>query len=122
MSSNIDGTGPVASANDLADRIARLTERLTKQSSSGFSRDSIFVRIEASDVPNLILVDLPGIIRTTTVGQSKDVITEVDNMLNYFMTQPRTIILAVVPANQVLGVFICISSSVFIMVFGLYAS
>jgi interferon-induced GTP-binding protein Mx1 len=98
---DIDGTGPVQSREDLAERIANLTDYLTKSSTNGFSRNSIFVKVKASDVPSLILVDLPGIVRTTTVGQNRSVIAEVDGMLDYFMLQPRTIILAVVPANQV---------------------
>lgn len=97
----VDGTGHVSSREDLAERIVKLTDYLTQSSANGFSRDSIFVKVEASDVPNLNLVDLPGIVRTTTAGQNRSVIAEVDNMLDYFMSQPRTIILAVIPANQV---------------------
>ena len=97
----VDGTGHVETREDLAERISKLTEYLTKSSANGFSRDSIFVKVVAADVPNLILVDLPGIVRTTTAGQNRSVIAEVDDMLDFFMLQPRTIILAVVPANQV---------------------
>jgi interferon-induced GTP-binding protein Mx1 len=98
--SDMDGTGHVQSREDLAERIVKLTEKLIKSSTNGFSRHSIFVKIRASDVPSLILVDLPGIVRTTKVGQNCSVIAEVDDMLDYFMLQPRTIILAVIPANQ----------------------
>ena len=98
---NIPGTGPCSHPAELADRITQLTDALAGGSAkAGFSRDSIFIKVEAVDVPNLILVDLPGIVRTTTSGQSKTVISEIDDMLNYFMRQPNTIILAVVPANQ----------------------
>lgn len=44
-------------------------------------------------------IDLPGIIRTTTVGQSKSDIGLVDNLLKCFLEKERTIILAIVPAN-----------------------
>ena len=99
--SNIPGTGPCSHPAELADRITQLTDALAGGSAkAGFSRDSIFIKVEAVNVPNLILVDLPGIVRTTTSGQSKTVISEIDDMLNYFMRQPNTIILAVVPANQ----------------------
>jgi interferon-induced GTP-binding protein Mx1 len=97
---HVNGTGPVSSPEELAGMISTLTDYLTKSSVSGFSRDSIFVKVEAADIPNLIIVDLPGIIRTTTVGQNHTVISEVDELLDHFMLQPRTIILAVVPANQ----------------------
>ena len=49
------GTGIVTNADDLADRILRLTEVLTRSSSTGFSRDSIFIKVEATGAPNLIL-------------------------------------------------------------------
>jgi interferon-induced GTP-binding protein Mx1 len=64
---DIDGTGHVQSREDLAERIVILTEKLIKSSANGFSRHRIFVKIRALDVPSLILVDLPGIVRTRTV-------------------------------------------------------
>jgi len=44
-------------------------------------------------------VDLPGIIRTTTEGQSESVMLDVNDMIEKYLKQERTICLAVVPAN-----------------------
>lgn len=99
-SQDIDGLGRVNNPAQLAERISKIMEYLSTQSYHGFSSDVIHVRVEASTVPDLTIIDLPGIIRTTTVGQNSQVISEVDSLLSYFMRQPRTIILAVVPANQ----------------------
>ena len=91
----------VSSPEELSLKITFLTEQLTAASPNGtFSSDIINIRIESNTVPDLSIVDLPGIIRTTTVGQSKSIINEVDSLLESFITQSRTIILAVIPANQ----------------------
>lgn len=92
--------GVVKSPEELATRVAALMDRLTEGSNRWFSSEVIHIRVEAAGVSDLIIVDLPGIIRTTTVGQSRDVITEVDKLLEEFIQQPNTIILAVIPANQ----------------------
>ncbi|KAG0237630.1 hypothetical protein BGW42_000458 [Actinomortierella wolfii] len=47
----------------------------------------------------LTIVDLPGFINTTLDGQSKSIPTTIRKINESFMKDPRTIILAVVPAN-----------------------
>eukprot|EP01038_Epipyxis_sp_PR26KG_P012383 gene12383-16611_t len=74
--------------------------QLTSNGSNVYFNESIQVKIRSFDVPNLSVIDLPGIIRTTISGQSKSVITEVDDMLENFMKKENTIIVAVIPANQ----------------------
>ena len=62
--------------------------------------DSIVeVKMWGPDVPNLTLIDLPGLIRTTTKGQNESVKDDVRNMVTRYMKRPRSIILAVIPAN-----------------------
>lgn len=99
-SSLLSAVSVVYSPEELSIKISSLTEELVALSNNGFSHDIINIRIEGHDVPDLCIVDLPGIIRTTTVGQSKSVISEVDSLLESFIKQPRTIILAVIPSNQ----------------------
>ena len=57
------------------------------------------ISIESEFVPDLTLVDLPGIVRTHTEGQSHSVIADVDGILHEYLSQRHTIVLAVVPAN-----------------------
>lgn len=66
----------------------------------GFSTESIIIELTSADAPDLTVVDLPGIIRTTTAGQSSGVINQVNRLIESYLHEPRTIILAVVPANQ----------------------
>lgn len=91
--------GPVSSVAELSAAIQRVTEALCGPGGQ-FSSDSIVVHIQASNVPDLTLVDLPGIVRTTTAGQDSAVLAEVNRMIEFYLEQERTIVLAIVPANQ----------------------
>ena len=55
--------------------------------------------VSPSTVLNLTLIDLPGLVRTVTEGQNPQVIVEVNNLIEAYLAQSRTIILAVVPSN-----------------------
>jgi interferon-induced GTP-binding protein Mx len=61
---------------------------------------SIVIEVRAPGLPDLTLIDLPGIVRTTTSGQSSNVMAQVNALVEKYLLQERTIILAVVPANQ----------------------
>ena len=73
---NSTQTIKVRQASDLTGVIERLTDSLTK-SVSGFSTESIVVRLSSPESPDLTVVDLPGIVRTVTTGQTQGVIQEV---------------------------------------------
>ena len=77
----------------------QLTQALTEADEDSFSSESINIEITCPDVPDLTLIDLPGIVRTTTKGQPQAVIRQVDSLVEKYLTQPRTIVLAVVPSN-----------------------
>ena len=78
--------------------------------STRFSTSSIVIEVCSSSSCDLTLIDLPGIIRTTTTTttnstsnpeqQKENVIEQVNTLINSYMTQPNTIILAVIPSNQ----------------------
>lgn len=90
----------VTSPTELSALLSDAAGVISAASSNGFSSESIVVNVASPLTPNLTLVDLPGIIRTTTAGQSRSVIDDVDRLLKRYMAQPETIILAVIPANQ----------------------
>jgi replication fork clamp-binding protein CrfC len=62
----------------------------------------IILTIYSSTCPDLTLVDLPGITRIPLHGSEQpDNIEEVTkNMALHYVKEPRTIILAVIPANS----------------------
>ncbi|EGB07178.1 hypothetical protein AURANDRAFT_28354, partial [Aureococcus anophagefferens] len=91
---------PSRAPSELTAAIERVTSALTKGSASGFSTDSIVVTVNAPSVPDLTIIDLPGIVRTATQGQDPRVIADVNSMVEFYLKQERTIVLAIVPSNQ----------------------
>lgn len=92
--------GPVSDMNALLTKIQQLSEILSSRGVNGFSHHSIIVRVTSPDSPDLTLIDLPGIVRTSTAGQDRGVIEQVNTLIDSYISSPNTIILAVVPSNQ----------------------
>ncbi|KAJ1474882.1 P-loop containing nucleoside triphosphate hydrolase protein [Baffinella frigidus] len=93
--------GPVL-REEIGERIARLTTRLLAErgEKASFEKEhAIVVDMRAPDVPDLTIIDLPGIVRTAVDGQESSVKDDVWSLLDRYLKQERTIILAVVPSN-----------------------
>jgi len=84
---------------ELTSVIEKLTDSLTG-AGGGFSTESIVIKLVSDTAPDLTVIDLPGIVRTATKGQNAGVIDEVNGLINHYLGQERTIILAVIPCNQ----------------------
>ena len=70
------------------------------EGSDTFSDDILKIEICSPKQQHLSVIDVPGISRNTTEGVTTDADMEVvRNMVNGYMENPRSIILAVVPAN-----------------------
>ncbi|XP_056088974.1 interferon-induced GTP-binding protein Mx-like [Rhinichthys klamathensis goyatoka] len=65
----------------------------------GISHEMITLEIQSSDVPNLTLIDLPGIARVATGNQPKDIEKQIKDLIETFIKRQETISLVVVPAN-----------------------
>lgn len=94
------GTGPVGSVQELCGVISTLTNTLTKGLANNFSSDMIVIELSSPESPDLTIIDLPGIIRTTTSGQNVAVVREINDLIDSYIVQENTIILAVIPSNQ----------------------
>ena len=72
----------------------------------GIVNDPIILTIYATGAPDLTLIDLPGITRVPVTGsdQREDIETLTKNMTLHYINDPRTIVLAVLPANQDMSV------------------
>ncbi|KAK4505474.1 hypothetical protein PRZ48_003437 [Zasmidium cellare] len=65
-----------------------------------FSNDVLCLKISGPDQEHLSVIDVPGIFRTTTEGLTTQADTElVRNMVTGYMDNPRSVMLAVIPAN-----------------------
>jgi interferon-induced GTP-binding protein Mx1 len=82
----------------IPDVISDLTQKLVDEGQS-ISDDAIVIEASGPGFPNLTLTDLPGLVRTVSDGEDKSMITKIRRLVNRYLEQSRTIILAVVPAN-----------------------
>lgn len=102
-----DGDTPQISSVEIENRedVSNIISEYTAQlvaATSGFSNVSIVLECEGPDCPDLTIIDLPGIVRTTTAGQDESVIEVVNNLLEQYLCKERTIILAVAPGTKAL--------------------
>ncbi|KAI0440050.1 interferon-induced GTP-binding protein Mx [Xylaria telfairii] len=63
-----------------------------------FARDTLSIEIEGPSRPQLTLVDIPGLIHTSTRGVTDADVDLVAEITDHYISQPRTICLAVVSA------------------------
>ncbi|GAP92225.1 putative dynamin family protein [Rosellinia necatrix] len=66
----------------------------------GFSKDLLRIEISGPQHPHLTIVDLPGLIHSETKQQSASDVELVRDVVETYMKQPRSIILAVVSAKN----------------------
>ncbi|CAI5704096.1 unnamed protein product [Peronospora effusa] len=83
---------------DAPDAITKLTKQLVSDAQY-ISDDEIVIEMSGSYLPNLTLTDLPGFVRTVGNNEDQSIILRIRYMVNRYMQQERTIILAVAPAN-----------------------
>ncbi|XP_045078861.1 interferon-induced GTP-binding protein Mx2 [Coregonus clupeaformis] len=65
----------------------------------GISDDLISLEIGSPDVPDLTLIDLPGIARVAVKGQPENIGEQIKRLIRKFITKQETISLVVVPCN-----------------------
>ncbi|CAB1428109.1 unnamed protein product [Pleuronectes platessa] len=63
----------------------------------GISDDLISLEIASPDVPDLTLIDLPGITRVAVLGQPENIEHQIKSLIRKFITKQETISLVVVP-------------------------
>jgi hypothetical protein len=65
-----------------------------------FSKDLLRVEVSGPDRPHLTIVDLPGLIHSETKQQSASDVELVQDVVQSYIKEPRSIILAVVSAKN----------------------
>jgi GTPase SAR1 family protein len=73
------------------------------ESGRAFSKDVLQVEMGGPRQPRLTLVDLPGFIHAATKSQTVDDVELVKSLVGTYLENPRSIILAVVSANNDIG-------------------
>lgn len=67
---------------------------------SAFAKDTLSIEIAGPDRPHLTLVDIPGLIQSSTKGVSETDVAMVSEITGRYIEQPRTICLAVISATN----------------------
>ncbi|KAM3875432.1 LOW QUALITY PROTEIN: interferon-induced GTP-binding protein Mx3-like [Diretmus argenteus] len=65
----------------------------------GISEELISLEIASPDVPDLTLIDLPGIARVAIKGQPENIGDQIKKLIQKFITKQETLSLVVVPCN-----------------------
>ncbi|KAI7808612.1 interferon-induced GTP-binding protein Mx-like [Triplophysa rosa] len=78
---------------------AILDAQMALAGQEGISHEMITLEIRSNDVPDLTLIDLPGIARVATGNQPKDIMKQIKDLIEKFIKKQETISLVVVPAN-----------------------
>lgn len=84
--------------NEVQQTIIRLTDEVTGGSTAIVDKE-IVLNVYSHTCPDLTLIDLPGIVLMPIKGQADDVAAVTRSMANRYVSDSRTIILCVVPAN-----------------------
>jgi len=80
------------------DKINELTDKICGVS-KGIVDNPIVMTVYSPSCPDLTLIDLPGITRVPLPGQDPDIERITKTMAKRYCTDPRTVILCVIPAN-----------------------
>ncbi|XP_068126850.1 interferon-induced GTP-binding protein Mx2-like isoform X2 [Hyperolius riggenbachi] len=97
---NKDNKKPVILTNPMdVEREVRKAQDFLAGTGKGVSQDLITLEIESPNVPDLTLIDLPGITRVAVKNQDHNIGEQIKMMISKYITRQETINLAVVPSN-----------------------
>ncbi len=85
--------------NRIREEINRETERVSGRGKN-ISSNPISLKIFSPAVLDLTLVDLPGVTKIAVGDQPADIEAQVREMINSYIRNPHSIIVAVSPANS----------------------
>ncbi|KAM4700046.1 interferon-induced GTP-binding protein Mx2-like [Discoglossus pictus] len=86
------------SSSDVGNQV-KLAQDLMAGTNCGVSEDLITLEITSPDVPDLTLIDLPGITRVALPNQPSDTSDKIKKMIQKYIKRQETICLAVIPSN-----------------------
>jgi hypothetical protein len=84
--------------NEIRNYIAKKTVELTGDNVN-ISKKPIFMTVYSPTVPNLTLVDLPGIVAFAKKDQPANIKEQIEELITSYVSQPKTIILAIMQSN-----------------------
>jgi len=103
----VDKSVKISEPNPTPMEIKSIRNEIDKQmniragDNKNISLDEIILKVFSPKVPELSLIDLPGLttISLEDKGQPKDIVEQIKNMIGHYIKNPRTIILVVMPSR-----------------------
>jgi len=83
----------------LTSYIAEAQNHIVEVTGKEVARDVVSVKISGPNFEDLTLTDLPGIVRSTGVGESETLAEDIQGLIDDYLKNSRCVILAVHPAN-----------------------
>ncbi|XP_051870969.1 interferon-induced GTP-binding protein Mx3-like isoform X1 [Pristis pectinata] len=93
-----DYSNKLSSTTQVEEEILKAQNSIAGQG-VGISHELISLEIESTNVPDLTLIDLPGIARVAVGGQPQDIGDQIKRLIKSFIQKQETINLVVVPCN-----------------------
>ena len=87
----------IPNAHDIGQQINQ-QQNLITHNRDQISKQVLSVNIEAPWLPNLTLIDLPGIIQVASKQQDSGSVNIIDELIHDYLDRPSTIILAIIQA------------------------
>ncbi|CAF1402707.1 unnamed protein product, partial [Didymodactylos carnosus] len=88
----------ITNFNLIAEEVTRLT-KLIAGTGTNVSSEPIYLTVHKRDVPDLTLIDLPGITRNPLKDQPKDIHLQILNLIKTYIEPETAIVLHVIPAS-----------------------
>lgn len=85
--------------SEVKDEIINKTDELCDDQIKVVST-AIELTVYSPTVPDLTLIDLPGLTKVPMEGQPESIVQDIHDLVYSYITPPNTIILAVIPAND----------------------
>ncbi|KAJ3184495.1 hypothetical protein HDU87_003893 [Geranomyces variabilis] len=93
-------TETACASKDAVQEIIRRVKEEDLKATADVSETVLVIELNSPELPNLTIIDLPGYVHTSVKGQSDDFKQKIDTMVDKFIQDRRSIILAVIPANK----------------------
>ena len=94
--------GEIQNKEEIGKRISRLTEILIRNHGKPSVLEpgnSIIVDVESPDVPNLTVIDVPGVVKTCVNGENELLGMQGNGLIDHYLKKQRSLIVAVIPSN-----------------------
>ncbi|CAF1378870.1 unnamed protein product [Didymodactylos carnosus] len=89
----------ISNHHDIGHYIQSEQDRIT-QGRDQISKQVLSLNVQAPWLPNLTLIDLPGIIQIASTNQDKSSVQIIEELIAEYLNKPSTIILAIIQSNN----------------------